>query len=89
MLQRDLRPYWATSALGENAGCLGRLSGLLPLSVREIPFPTPAYTDDPFASFVKSVFGLFFVPKVLKLLQHERTHVNEKKHKVQKTSHTL
>jgi hypothetical protein len=30
--------------------------------VREIPFPTPAYTDDPFASFVESVFGLFFVP---------------------------
>ena len=40
-----------------------RLSGgLLPVSVREIPFPTPAYTQDPFATFVKSVFGLFFVP---------------------------
>ena len=36
--------------------------GLLPVSVREIPFPTPAYTQDPFATFVKSVFGLFFVP---------------------------
>ncbi|CAE7280530.1 ABCA1, partial [Symbiodinium sp. KB8] len=58
---RSLTPQWSTSALGESAGCLGRLSGILPVSVREIPFPTIAYLDDPFATFVSAVFGLFFV----------------------------
>ncbi|CAJ1389553.1 unnamed protein product [Effrenium voratum] len=68
---RSLTPAWVGESPGPGpkreravcagGGCLGRLSSLLPVSVREVPFPTPAYTQDPFAKFVESVFGLFFV----------------------------
>ncbi|CAL1171712.1 unnamed protein product, partial [Cladocopium goreaui] len=59
--------------------------GILPVSVREIPFPTPAYTDDPFASFVESVFGLFFVlvfiwplTRIMKsLVEDKEARINE------------
>ncbi|CAL1149217.1 unnamed protein product, partial [Cladocopium goreaui] len=82
---RALTPHWSTTLLGNSAGCLGRLSGILPVSVREIPFPTPAYTDDPFASFVESVFGLFFVlvfiwpsTRIMKsLVEDKEARINE------------
>lgn len=82
---RSLTPQWSTAILGSSAGCLGRLSGLLPVSVREIPFPTPAYTQDPFATFVKSVFGLFFVlvfiwplTRIMKsLVEDKEARINE------------
>eukprot|EP00439_Symbiodinium_sp_Y106_P033138 s3358_g3.t5 len=82
---RSLTPQWSTSALGESAGCLGRLSGLLPVSVREIPFPTIAYLDDPFATFVSAVFGLFFVlvfiwplTRIIKsLVEDKEARINE------------
>jgi len=65
VLLQVLTPKWSTEALARIAGtgfqgCLGRFSGLFPVSVREVPFPTPAYKNDPFASIVKAVFGLFF-----------------------------
>eukprot|EP00931_Biecheleriopsis_adriatica_P069363 TRINITY_DN4321_c0_g1_i1.p1 TRINITY_DN4321_c0_g1~~TRINITY_DN4321_c0_g1_i1.p1 ORF type:complete len:1964 (+),score=351.62 TRINITY_DN4321_c0_g1_i1:38-5929(+) len=83
---RTLTPYWSTAALGDaRAGCLGRFSGLLPVSVREVPFPTPAYTSDPFATFVKGVFGLFFVlvyiwplTRIMKsLVEDKEARINE------------
>jgi len=62
LLSRLLTPRWSTAQLGDTQqGCLGRFSSLFPLSVREIPFPTPAYTKDTFARIVSGVFGLFFV----------------------------
>jgi len=62
VLAQVLTPQWSTSTIypAPFRGCLGRLSGLFPLSVREIPMPTPAYTKDNFATVVESVFGLFF-----------------------------
>lgn len=82
---RSLTPHWSTSILGENAGCMGRFSGLFPLSIREVPFPTPEYTDDKFATFVKSVFGLFFVlvyiwplTRIMKsLVEDKEARINE------------
>ncbi|CAJ1333106.1 unnamed protein product [Effrenium voratum] len=91
---RSLTPAW----VGAGGGCLGRLSSLLPVSVREVPFPTPAYTQesresalresrqaDPFAKFVESVFGLFFVlvfiwplTRIMKsLVEDKEARINE------------
>eukprot|EP00927_Polykrikos_kofoidii_P044673 TRINITY_DN38578_c0_g1_i1.p1 TRINITY_DN38578_c0_g1~~TRINITY_DN38578_c0_g1_i1.p1 ORF type:complete len:1924 (+),score=258.06 TRINITY_DN38578_c0_g1_i1:805-5772(+) len=64
-LLQMLTPYWSSmnsEVLKKHGmtGCLGRLSSLFPVSVREIPFPTPSFTDDPFAVYVGPVIGLFF-----------------------------
>ncbi|CAE8703253.1 unnamed protein product, partial [Polarella glacialis] len=83
---RALTPYWSTAALPEaGRGCGGRFSGLLPLSVREVPFPTPAYVDDQFAAFVQGIFGLFFVlvfiwplTRIMKsLVEDKEARINE------------
>ncbi|CAJ1443886.1 unnamed protein product, partial [Effrenium voratum] len=82
---RSLTPAWKRFIGGAGGGCLGRLSSLLPVSVREVPFPTPAYTQDPFAKFVESVFGLFFVlvfiwplTRIMKsLVEDKEARINE------------
>eukprot|EP00929_Paragymnodinium_shiwhaense_P046547 TRINITY_DN23705_c0_g1_i1.p1 TRINITY_DN23705_c0_g1~~TRINITY_DN23705_c0_g1_i1.p1 ORF type:complete len:1941 (+),score=414.00 TRINITY_DN23705_c0_g1_i1:131-5953(+) len=86
LLPRLLLPQWSSSALGETKmGCLGRLSGIFPLSVREIPMPTPAYEEDTFADIIVGVFGLFFtlvylwpLTRIMKsLVEDKEARINE------------